>query len=50
MSLKKLLISPNKTNYDVVYFVKCNEMFDILLTTHIICGQSSGNRMKYSIK
>lgn len=44
---KKLIVPPSKTNGDIIYFVKFNEMFDILHMAHINCGR---NRMEHSIK
>ncbi|XP_022177881.1 KRAB-A domain-containing protein 2-like [Myzus persicae] len=47
---KKLIVPPSKTNGDIIYFVKCNEMFDILHMAHINCGHGGRNRMEHSIK
>jgi len=47
---KKLIVPPSKTNGDIIYFVKCNEMFEILHMAHINCGHGGRNRMEHSIK
>ena len=47
---KKLIVPPSKTNGDIIYFVKCNEMFDIVHMTRINCGHGGRNRMEHSIK
>ena len=47
---KRLIVPPEKKNEEIIFFVSQDEIFDILLATHVNCGHGGRNRMEYELK